>query len=147
MRYQLELDINAPRERVIGLFLDPDNLAKWQPDLVSFESLSDADPRAVGAKSRQIHRMGKREVEMIETITVHDYPDEFSAAYEADKVWNENANRFVELGDDKTKWIVDSEFKCSGFVGLLAFLMPGMFRKQTLTFVNRFKEFAENTGD
>lgn len=146
MRYQLDLDIDAPRDRVVALFLDPENLTKWQPDLVSFEPLGDGDPRAVGAKSKQIHRMGKRQVEMIETITAHNHPDEFSATYEADKVWNQNTNRFVDLGDGKTKWIVDSEFRCSGFVGLLAFVMPGMFRKQTLKFMRQFKDFAESEG-
>src|SRR5688572_20621412 len=68
MHYRLELEINAPRERVVELFLDPDNLQKWQPDLVSFEQIGSGAPREVGAKSKQVHRMGKREFEMIETI-------------------------------------------------------------------------------
>jgi hypothetical protein len=77
MRYQLELEIDAPRERVVELFLDPDNLQQWQPDLVSFEQISPGAPREVWAKSKQVHRMGKRELEMIETITVHRPPEEF----------------------------------------------------------------------
>ncbi|MDU6832956.1 MAG: hypothetical protein E6417_23360, partial [Bradyrhizobium sp.] len=81
MHYQLELEINAPRERVVELFLDPDNLQHWQPDLVSFEQISSGAPREVGAKSKQVHRMGKREFEMIETITVHRPPEEFAATY------------------------------------------------------------------
>ena len=145
MRYRLELDIDLPRERVIEIFLDPENLRKWQPDLLSFEPISGSDPRDVGAKSRQVHRMGKREVEIIETITARNYPDEFSAIYEADKVWNLVENRFVDVGERKTRWILDSEFKCSGLAGLMAFFMPGMFKKQTWTFMNRFKEFAEKT--
>ena len=144
MRYQLELDIELPRERVIELFLDAQNLSKWQPDLVSFEHIEGVEARRVGAKSRQVHKMGKREVEMIETITAHNYPDEFSATYEADGVWNLIENRFVDVGGRKTNWILDSEFKCSGIMRIIAFLMPGMFKKQTFTFMRRFKEFAEN---
>ncbi|MBV7330419.1 SRPBCC family protein [Chloroflexi bacterium TSY] len=146
MRYQLELDIDLPRERIIELFLDTQNLAKWQPDLVSFEPLGGDKPREVGAKSRQVHKMGRREVEMIETITVHNYPDQFSATYEADGVWNLIENRFVDIGVGKTKWILDSEFRCSGFMKIMAFFMPGMFKKQTFTFMKRFKDFAENSG-
>ena len=146
MRYQLELDIDLPRERVIELFLDPESLPKWQPDLVSFEPLGGKEPREVGAKSRQVHRMGRREVEIIETITVHDYPDAFSATYEADGVWNLVENRFVDVGGQKTHWILDTQFKCSGLIRLMAFFMPGMFKKQTRTFMNRFKEYAEKSG-
>jgi hypothetical protein len=143
MRYQLELDIDLPRARVIELFLDSDNLTKWQPDLVSFEHVS-GEPREVGAKNRQIHKMGKREVEMIETITARNFPEEFSATYEAHKVWNLIENRFIENGPEKTHWILDTEFKCGGMVRIMALLMPGMFKKNTFTFMNRFKDFAEN---
>ena len=55
--------------------------------------------------------MGRREVEIIETITVHNYPEEFSATYEADKVWNLIENRFFDVGECKTRWILDGEFK------------------------------------
>lgn len=88
MRYQLELEIDAPRGRVVELFLDPDNLQQWQPDLISFEQIGSGEPREVGAKSKQIHRMGKRGIETIETITVNNSPEEFAAMYEAEGVWN-----------------------------------------------------------
>ncbi len=144
MRYRLELEINLPRERVIELFLDPENLSKWQPDLVSFETIGNGDPREVGAKSRQIHRMGNREVESIETITVHNPPEEFAATYEADGVWNLIENRFIEVSESHTKWILQSECKFSNvFMRLLASVAPGMFKKQALTFMEQFKAFAE----
>lgn len=146
MKYQLELDIEQPRDRVIEMFLDPDNLQKWQPDLVSLESISDGDPRAVGAKCRLVHRMGKREVVMIETITVYNPPEEFSATYEAHKVWNLIENRFFEAGPDKTRWVLDCEFRCGGIVRIMAIVMPGMFRKQTMKFMQQFKAFAESRG-
>lgn len=147
MRYHLELEIIAPRERVIELFLDPDNLLKWQPDLVSFEPIGEGEPRQVGAKTRQVHKMGKREVETIETITAHNHPDEFSATYEADKVWHLIENRFVDIDDGKTRWILDSECNASGFVGIMIRLFPGMLKKQTSTFMNHFKEFAEASNE
>ena len=146
MRYQLELDIDVPRERVVELFLDPASLHQWQPDLVSFEPLGDGDPRDVGAQSRQVHRMGGREVEILETITVRDDPEKFAATYEADRVWNLVENRFLDEDGQKTRWILDSEFKCSGMAKLMAFFMPGVFKKQTLTFMKRFKAFAEDAG-
>ncbi len=147
MRYQLELDIDRPRERVVELFLDPDNLTKWQPDLVSVERISGDGPRDVGAKTKQTHKMGGRDVEVIETITAHNYPDEFSATYESDGVWNLIENRLLEAGAERTHWILQSELKCSNFVmRLMTIFLPGMFKRQTLTFMKRFKEFAESSG-
>lgn len=143
MQYRLELDIDRPRQRVVELFLDPANLARWQPSLVSFEPLGDG-ARQVGARSRQVHTMGRRTVEMIETITVHDYPDRFSATYEADGIWNLIENRFLETDANRTHWVLDTELRCTGLiVRLMTVFAPGLFRRQTLTFMKHFKEFAE----
>jgi uncharacterized protein YndB with AHSA1/START domain len=146
MRYQLELEINAPRGRVVDLFLDPDNLKKWQPDLVSFEQVGSGAPREVGAKSKQVHRMGQREFETIETITVHNPPGEFAATYEAEGIWNLISNRLTETPEGTTRWVLDAHYKFSSLMmKLMALLLPGMFRKQMLTFMQRFKEFAEKS--
>lgn len=146
MRYQLEIEITAPRERVLELFLDHNNLKKWQPELVSFER-TQGDGRSVGSQSKQIHKMGNKEIEMIETITVYEYPDRFSATYETDGVWNLVETWFYDEGT-KTKWVVESEFKCSGIMmKLMLFLMPGMFKKQTFMFMERFKTFVEEASD
>lgn len=146
MRYQLALDIDAPRAQVLELFLEPGNLRKWQPDLVSFEQIGPGEPRAVGTKSKQVHRMGKREMEMIETITMHRPPEEFAATYEAEGVSNRISNRFTQTAEGTTRWVLDSEFEFSSLMmKLMALILPGMFRKQTLTFMQRFKAFAEQS--
>ncbi|MEM7034592.1 MAG: SRPBCC family protein [Chloroflexota bacterium] len=145
MKYTVEIEIDLPRENVVALFDDPDNLKKWQPDLVVFEHQS-GELGQPGAKSRIVHQMGKREVEMIETIVTRNLPDEFSGTYEAKGVWNKVENRFYELGENKTKWTLDSEFQCTGFMRVMAFLVPGMFKKQTAAFMKQFKDFAEKTG-
>lgn len=147
MRYTIELDIDAPREKVLACFLDPENLKAWQPDLVSVELLRDDEPRTVGARTKQIHRMGKREIEMIETITRHDPPMEFAATYEANGVWNLIENRFEERDDGRTHWTLTSEFKCKGLViKLMTIFTPWMFRKNTLTFMERFRVFVEQSA-
>ena len=140
MKYTVDVVIDLPRARVIELFDDPDNMPKWQPDLISFEHQS-GQP---GAKSQLRYKMGKREIEMIETITSRNLPDEFSGTYEAQGVWNSVANHFKEEGPEKTRWIMESEFKCSGFMRIIAFLFPGTFKKQSLKMMNLFKDFAES---
>ena len=146
MEYRRQIDIDRPRTEVVDLFLDPENLKAWQPSLVSMELLSGPDPSALGAVTRQLHRMGKREVEMVQTITQHDPPEAFAATYEADKVWNLVENRFTEIDGGRTRWVVDNTFRCAGMMRLMSALFPGMFRKQTLSFMESFKAFAERAG-
>ena len=145
MRYETEVMIDLPRARVIELFDDPDNLAKWQPGLKSFEHISGEEGQP-GAKSKMIYDMSGRTVEMIETIETRDLPDEFIAIYEAKGVWNWNANRFYEAGADKTRWVLDTDFKFSGFMKIMSIFMQGTFKKQSLQTMMDFKQFAEQNG-
>ena len=145
MKFTVEITINLPRNRVITLFDSTENLYKWQPGLISFEHES-GTAGEVGAKSRLEYKMGKREVKMVETITVRNFPDEFSAIYEAKGVWNEVKNYFHEVDENTTKWVSENEFRCSGFMKLFALLLPGSFKKETMKYLKYFKEFAEKEG-
>ena len=98
MKYTLEINIDLPRQKVIELFDDPDNMAKWQPGFVSFEHLH-GKPGEEGASAKLKYKMGKREVEMIETITKRNLPDEFNGTYEAKGVFNIIRNRFIDNGN------------------------------------------------
>lgn len=141
MKYQLKIDINLPRKEVIRLFDDTENLYKWQPELLSFEPV-DGPPGEVGSTSRLRYKMGAREVEMIETITLKEFPVRFEGTYEAKGVFNVVKNQFIEKGNS-TCWIVDQEFKFSGFMSLMALFMKKAFQKQSRLYLERFKAFAE----
>jgi uncharacterized protein YndB with AHSA1/START domain len=142
MKYSIEMLIDLPRTRVIELFDNPENLPKWQTGLKSFD-LIHAEAGQPGAKSRLIYDMGNRQVEMIETIEKRSLPDEFSGIYEARGVWNHISNRFSEEGAEKTRWVVETEFKFQGLMKLMAIFMRGSFPKQTRQSMQDFKVFAE----
>ena len=144
MKYSNEIEINLPREKVIELFENTDNMAKWQDGFVSFEPIN-GKPGEEGSTAKLKYKMGKREVEMIETITKRDFPDEFHATYVAKNVYNEVNNYFIDKGET-TKWITDNVFRFNGFMKLFAFFMPGAFKKQSLKYMNDFKEFAEKVA-
>ena len=144
MKFTVEIKINLARNKIIELFDSTENLKKWQPGLLSFEHQS-GTPGEVGAKSRLQYKMGKREIEMVETITVKNLPDEFSGIYEAKGVWNEVKNYFYEVNKNTTKWVSENEFRCSGFIKIIAFFMPGSFKKETMKYLEYFKEFSENS--
>ena len=93
---------------------------------------------------RMKYKMGRREMEMIETITVSNFPEEFTASYETKGVFNLNKNTFKKKGENKTVWIMESDFQFSGFMKLFGFFMKGSFPKESLKQMNKFKEFAES---
>jgi len=142
MKYSNEVIINLPLNRVIELFDSEENLFKWQPELISFEHIF-GEKGEVGAKSKLKYKMGKREVEMIETITVKDLPKEFSGTYDAKGVWNEVKNYFEVIDENTTRWYSDCHFEFSGFMKIMAFFMPGVFKKQSQKYLDQFKAFAE----
>ncbi|WP_371185995.1 SRPBCC family protein [Thalassotalea maritima] len=143
MNYSVEIDINRPINEVITLFIDSDNLLSWQHNLLGVEVIN-GEPGKVGTESRLLYNMGNKEVVMTEVITVNQLPDKYCAVYETDNVWNLMENQFIDLGDDKTRWICKNEFKCSGFVRLMAMLMPSIFKKQSERNQQQFKAFVES---
>lgn len=143
MRYEIDMDIEVPRPRVVALFDNADNMKEWQPCLVSFEPMS-GTPGEVGAESRLRYKMGKRDIEMVETITENALPDTFAGTYEAKGVWNEVRNRFIEVDENTTRWHMETEFKFTTLpMKIMGTLMPGAFKKQSRQFMEQFKAFAE----
>ena len=145
MKYTCDVTINLPRDRVLELFDSTENLKKWQNGLKAFEHL-EGEPGQQGAKSKLIYDMNGREIEMIETVINRDLPDELSFAYESKGVWNSCVNLFNDLSPDATEWRMDNEFRCKGLMKLMTALAPGMFKRQTMKDMSRFKDFAENSS-
>ncbi len=143
MKYTNEIGIDLPVHRVIEIFENPENFPRWQPGLISFKSLS-GTPGQVGAKSLLKYKIGKREIEMIETITKRNLPQEFTGTYEAKGVFNKVCNKFIPLSENRTRWIAETEFRFTGFMRLIGWLMPGSFKKQSKKFMTDFKVFAES---
>lgn len=142
MRYETEVIINLPRDRVIELFDSFENLKEWQEGLISHDHVS-GTPGEPGAKTNLVYMMGSRRTEMIETIMVRDLPEEFSATYDAKGVHNIVRNYFHDDGDT-TRWVLDSDFQFNGYMRIMSLFMPGsMFKKQTRKMMEDFKKFAE----
>ena len=147
MHYAVEIEIDLPRDRVIELFDNPDNMSKWQQGLQSFEPLS-GEPGQPGARSRLLYVMGNREIELIETITLRDLPARFDGTYETKGVYNEVKNRFIELGPDRTRWESENEFRLTTWMmKLMGLFIGGAFRQQSLKYMQDFKAFAERGVD
>lgn len=146
MKYTCEIDMDLPRDRIIELFDDQDNLKHWLIGLERFTHKS-GTPGHPGAQSDIVILSGKRRVDMVETIETRDLPNEFTAHYTTDGVWNRTENFFHVNPDGSTKWVQINEFRADGLMmKLMMRLMPGMFRKETLKHMISFKNFAINKG-
>lgn len=144
MKYTTEVIIDAPRDEVIKKLDSTENIKHWQRGLVSAEHLS-GTPGEVGAKMKLSYKLGKRDMELVETITKRNFPNEFHGTYDAKGMHNIQENYFEETPDGKTKWISTSEFIASSFaLRVMMFLMPGAFKKQSKQYMTDFKNFVEN---
>jgi hypothetical protein len=143
MKYTTEIIIDLPREEVIRKLDNPENMKHWQRGLVNHELL-EGSPGKPGARMKLEYKMGKRDLVLTETIVANNFPSEFHATYDTKGVHNIQKNFFHEHEGQKTLWVSEAEFQFSSFgMKLIAFLMPGAFKKQSLKYLVDFKNFAE----
>ncbi len=144
MKYTCEIDIDKPVDEVVALFDNPDNMSEWMDGLLSFEPVS-GTPGQPGARSKLRFKMGNREIEMLETITVRNLPAEFSGTYDAPGVHNTVKNSFRSTVDGGTRWITHNQFQFTSLMmKLMGFFRPGAFRKESMKHLVAFKAFAES---
>ena len=144
MKFTCEIIIDLPRDRVVELWENNDNLKHWQEGFVSYDIL-DEERDKKGARSRYVYKMGRKEMEITESIMVDNLPDYFVAYYEHESMSNSMSNHFEIIDTDKTRWkAVINYTKFNGIIPkAMGFLMPGVFKKQTQKWLDNFKAFAE----
>lgn len=143
MKYTVETEINKPVGQVVKLFKDRDSYKYWMEGLESIEPLEGVQGEE-GARSLFRFKMGKRDMEMKETIQKVDFPGEYTVFYLAKGVENVVTSRFVKVTDSKTRYVNETSFKFSGMMKVISLLMSRSFKKQSREYLDDFKAFAEN---
>ena len=156
MKYTVSIEIALPRERVAQLLADPAQLPKWLRGLVLHEPLSGMHGQ-VGTKSRVVMQMGQQKMEGTETITrrepanlrgiPRDSVVHFDREIVAKGMWSAARERLTEVGPETTLWASENEYRFGLPMRLVAPLMRGAFRKQSLQHMQDFKAFAEQGTD
>jgi carbon monoxide dehydrogenase subunit G len=142
MKYTCTTIIKKPIEEVLEKFLNPESLKHWQPGFVSITPLSGAAGQ-VGSKAKYTVQMGKRQMELIETVVKNDLPNEFTVQFNSGKLVNTVSNHFKVIDANTTQNDCTTEFELSGMMKIVGWLMPGAFKKQTMVYMNNFKAFVE----
>ena len=153
MKYTVSIEIALPREQAVRTLADATHLPKWLRGVVLHEPL-DGRHGQVGTRSRVVMQRGKQTMEAVETITrrepanLHAIPRDGVVHYDreivADGMWNAARERFTEVGPERTLWVSENEYRFDSLpMRLVAPLMRGAFRKQSLQHMRDFKAFAE----
>lgn len=143
MKYTIKVRVDVPREQFIEKLDNPENMKHWQKGLQSFAFLS-GQPGLEGSKMELRYKMGKREMTLIETVIKRNFPYEFHASYDAKNVHNIQKNYFKDIDGHSTEWTSETEFQFSGLMmKAMGLLMPAVFKKQSLRYMQDFKAFAE----
>lgn len=147
MKFICSVNIKLPKNRVVELWEDPNNLKEWQDGFESFDHVS-GEPGTPGARSKMVYSNRGKKIVLIETIKVNNLPDEFEGVYKADAMTNTMRNTFTEIGPNETKWTAEiNYYELNGFmIKLMSFLFPGLFKRQTQKWLDQFRDFAEQQG-
>jgi hypothetical protein len=144
MTYTTEIKVDVPLEEFMKKMDNVENLKHWQHGLVSAEHVS-GDLGELGAKLKLSYQFGRRKMTLIETITKRNFPQEFHANYTTKSMHTIQENYFERTPEGFTKWTSKSEILPLNLVmRILLFLMPNIFKKQSLKYMQDFKTFAEN---
>jgi len=144
MKFTLELPIHKSRAEVWKAFDNPQNMKNWQRSLISFETLSGKQGQP-GAVSKLTYEENGRQFELIEKVTHRDEPHRLDGVYENNFTDNIVRNRFVEQGNEKTLWVLETEFTFKTLaMRIVGPLMKKTFVVRTQKDMERFKEMVES---
>lgn len=144
MKYTTKIIIEEPIGKVVKKMDSIDNMKHWQEGLVSCEHIS-GTPGELGAKMCLKYDFGNRKMELTETITKRNFPEEFHAIYNTKGMHNIQQNYFKTTLKNHTEWLSESEFLPTNFfMRIMLIIMPGAFKKQTLKYMTNFKNFVEH---
>lgn len=147
VKYSVEIVIDRPIGAVLQLFEEAQSRPCWQRGLQS-QKLISGQPNQVGSRTRLVFQMGKRRIEMIETITNRRLPYEYDGTYEAQGVFNSVRNRFTAMSGAGTQWVCESDFRFSGlFMKFIGLVFRKSFPAQTLQHMQDFKAYIEQGTD
>lgn len=145
MKFECHVDIDAPRDKVVKLFDDFDNLKEWQDGYQGYEHMEGTSGQP-GAKTRMNYIMRGKPMELIETVEVRNLPHEFHGTYVHKHMTNSMKNFFEEIGGG-TRWRSEIHYtRLNGFmIKAMAFLFPAIFKKQVQKWMDQFKAFVERS--
>ena len=143
MKFILELPLHRSRAEVWRAFDNPENTKKWQPTLVSIETVSGVQGQ-VEAVSKLTYAEGKGEFVLMEKVTYRAEPERFDSVYENNFADNSIKNTFIAMSENETLWKMEVEYKFKTLLmKIIGPFAKKNFVKRSEREMERFKEFVE----
>ncbi|MGM0479732.1 MAG: SRPBCC family protein [Bacteroidota bacterium] len=142
MKYTVEVEIDKPLQKVVEVFRNTENYYDWMQGLEKIEQLS-GTPGSEGAETLLHFKMGKRRMQMKETVLRANLPDSYLVSYDVKGVYNEVDNKFESIDNNRTLYTTANYFRFSGLMKLFSLFGKKSFTKQSLKYANDFKKFVE----
>ena len=142
MKYSVSNTINLPIDVVMEKLNEPDGMLQWMEGLQKVEPIS-GTPGEEGAISDLHFLHKKKEMKLRETILEQNLPDRIKFSYHSPMGYNEVELQFESLTPDSVKQTNTSYFELKGAMKIFGFLFKGMFKKQSLKYLDAFKAYAE----
>jgi len=141
MKSTVEIDINAPREKVAALHADPLNNTKWMLDLERYEPTS-GNQGMPGSTYRLVPKSG----DMIFDVTVikRDLPNELELKMKAPDVDVAVHAKLIALSPTTTKLISEEEFIFNGKTAAPDITVEQAIKSAHRQHMTDFKDFAES---
>jgi hypothetical protein len=139
----MHIEINKSAKQVTSLFKGRTSDKLWMKGFLKKTPIQ-GEEVAEGAKCKVEFKMGKRHFVMEEKIEKINLPEEYTTTYTTPKVFNIYKSSFEKIDEHNTRYTTEQEFQFKGFMKIMAFLMPGAFKKQSMQYLKDFKAFAEN---
>lgn len=144
MKYTVSNTINGSLDDVHKKFTEPEGALNWMEGIVKIDRLS-GTPYTVGAKTDFHSVYSNKEMVISETVLEQNLPHQIKFAYESPMGYNEVELLFEQLDENTVKQTGNNYFQLKGFMKFIGFFMKGMFKKQSLKYMNGFKHYVENT--
>jgi uncharacterized protein YndB with AHSA1/START domain len=143
MKSVIELEINAPQDRVAELFDNPRMFPRWMDDVDRVEPLSNTSYLSLGADFRIVPKTGKRIFRG--RLLRREPPYRSRLRLEAPTVSVDRRGTFIRLSDQRTKVISEEVIGFKGLIGRVR----GMLGRRAMKRLHRrhmesFKRFVES---
>ncbi len=142
MKSVIELEINAPQEKVAELFDNPQMFPLWMDDVERIEPVRTNSSIAPGPTFRMVPKEG--DLEFVGRVVRRDPPYRSRLVLHASNVTVAVKGTFVRLSDVETKLVSEETFSFKGLFGrLFGFLGRRSIRRAHRRHMESFKRFAE----
>jgi uncharacterized membrane protein len=142
MKILKEITIDADQQTVWRCFDDPAMTREWQPALKSQELIQGTlgEP---GSVLELIYDHNGRELCVVSTVTGKREPEFMAVTSDSESSLTSIANRFEVLADNRTRWVLDMDYRFKGFYRLAALFLRKSMDARADEEMRRFKRLVE----